>query len=288
MNKNSGSLSVPIKKFIDQAFLNEVDCVAVEEPLEIRLTYSDEVGKELTQTITVTMRTPGDDIDLALGFLYTEGVIEELTDVIDASACGPVLNQAQSQNIVRVSLHKNIKVNLAPLDRNNFTNSSCGICGKTSIEALRTKLPQHLANQVRGREDPHCSWSVIVKLPDLLRRSQSLFEQTGGLHASALFTAQGELVALREDVGRHNALDKLIGHAFRHHLLPLVDKVLLVSGRVSFELVQKASMAGIPIIAAVGAPSSLALELAEERGMSLVGFVRNQRFNVYCGSQRIQ
>ncbi len=168
--------------------------------------------------------------------------------------------------------------------RNNFTNSSCGICGKTSIEALRTKLPEKVS---RTMERPHCSSELILRLPDILRQHQSLFEKTGGLHASALFTATGELLAVREDVGRHNALDKLIGHAFRHAMLPLAGKILLVSGRVSFELVQKASMAAIPILVAVGAPSSLAIDLAKERGMSVVGFVRNQRFNIYCGSERI-
>ncbi len=288
MHENAGSLLKPIQKFEQRELSDQFDHVAVEEPLEIRLHYVDEVGRENKQTITVTMRTPGHDIDLALGFLYTEGIIEDMAEVKEAKLCGPVLN-AQSQNIVRVSLEKNIHVNLKSLDRNSFTNSSCGVCGKTSLEALRTKLPRKLIELKKdAQHDVFCAPKVLLQLPEILRSAQAIFEQTGGLHASALFTTEGKLVLVREDVGRHNALDKLIGNALQKKLLPLLDGVLLVSGRVSFELVQKASMAGLPIIAAVGAPSSLALDLAEERGISLVGFLRNQRFNVYSGSQRIR
>lgn len=283
MTKNAGSLLMPLKKISHHESKDDDDFIAVEEPLEIRLTYWDDAGEEMNHTIAVTMRTPGHDIDLALGFLYTEGIIKYPNEIIDIIPCGPILNQAQSQNIIRVKIHRDVKVDLEPLKRNNFVNSSCGICGKTSIEALKAKFPA-----IDRREGPHCSSEVIMQLPALLRQQQSLFEQTGGLHASALFTSLGELIALREDVGRHNALDKLIGYAFRAQILPLHDTLLLVSGRVSFELVQKASMAGIRFMAAVGAPSSLALQLAHERAMTVVGFVRDRRFNIYCGSQRIQ
>ncbi len=282
---NSGSLALPIQKFCGQRLLEELDIIAVEEPLEIRLNYDDVNGENVNQTISVTMRTPGQDIDLALGFLYTEGVIEHARDVVEVSPCGPALNQALSQNIVKVKLSKNIKVDLKQLNRHGITNSSCGICGKTSIEALRTKLPEAL-NLGNGTNDLYCRPELILALPNLLRGSQAIFKQTGGLHASALFTAQGELICVREDVGRHNALDKLIGNAFQAGKLPLYEAILLVSGRLSFELVQKASMAGIPIIAAVGAASSLAIELAKEQGITLVGFIRDQRYNVYCGAWR--
>lgn len=286
MHSNLGSLLKPLQKFAYNNFNEEIDHIAVEEPLEIRVLYQNEDGEKINRTISVTMRTPGHDSDLALGFLYTEGIIQGLSDVLDVSHCGPVLNQAMAQNIVRVNLEKNVRVKLSSLERNSFTNSSCGVCGKTSLEALRTKLPENLA--MLSKEGPYCSPEVVMQLPDLLRSAQSLFEKTGGLHASALFTTSGTLIEVREDVGRHNALDKLIGYALQKQMVPFLDGVLLVSGRVSFELVQKASMAGIAIIVAVGAPSSLALELAEERGISLVGFVRNQRFNVYSGSQRIR
>jgi FdhD protein len=283
---NSGSLSLPIHQFAALQMTKSLDMVAVEEPLEIRLIYEDVDGKTLNQTITVTMRTPGNDIDLTLGFLYCEGVIEQACDVLDISLCGPVLNRAESQNIIKVKLSPKIKVDLKQLNRHTITNSSCGICGKTSIEALRTKLPKALSGTTPS--EFFCHPELILQLPDLLRKNQSIFEQTGGLHASALFSVHKELIGVREDVGRHNALDKLIGNAFLEKKLPLRNAILLVSGRLSFELVQKASMAGIPLIAAVGAPSSLAIELARERGITLVGFIRDQRFNVYCGTGRFE
>lgn len=286
MHKNSGSLLVPLHKFQAFHFIENNDALAVEEPLEIRLTHF-EAGKKIDQTISITMRTPGYDSDLALGFLYTEGVIREKKDVCQVASCGPAKNQAQSQNIIRVTLDESHQVNLDALKRNSFTNSSCGVCGKTSLEALRTKVPENIA-QRKNDDNLVCSSKVILQLPNTLRKAQTLFNQTGGVHASALFSVHGELMALREDVGRHNALDKLIGSAFQNDQLPLSQHILLVSGRVSFELVQKAAMAGIVIIAAVGAPSSLALELAHERCMTLIGFIRHEHFNLYCGSQRIQ
>lgn len=284
---NLGSLSLPIKKIYADWSMEKNDIVAVEEPLEIRLGFADGEGHNVNQTIAVTMRTPGQDIDLALGFLYTEGVIQNREDVVEVAPCGGIRNQALSQNIIRVKLRKNINVDLKQLNRHSFTNSSCGICGKTSIEALRTKLPRELVD-ISNSTDPFCRPKLITKLPGLLKNGQSIFNQTGGLHASALFATTGELRDIREDVGRHNALDKLIGSAFLKDLLPLSEAILLLSGRVSFELVQKASMAGIPIIAAVGAPSSLAVELAKERAMTLLGFVGDKRFNIYCGAARVR
>jgi FdhD protein len=255
--------------------------------LEIRLKLENSDSQEINHSLSVTMRSPGHDVDLALGFLYTEAIIEKPEDIIEIVACGPVLNKASSQNIIRVTLNKNLKLDLALFTKHSFTNSSCGICGKSSLDALRTKLPSFLSGKKQDLSGPIVKPEIILKLPNLLRESQSLFEQTGGLHASALFSPLGELLCLREDVGRHNALDKVIGHALQKNELPLSQALLLVSGRVSFELVQKASMAGITIIAAVGAPSSLAIELAEERRMTLLGFIRNQQFNAYCGAWRI-
>lgn len=284
---NFGSLALPIKKFSQEKSKEIIDSIAVEEPLEIRLKLENSDSQEINHSLSVTMRSPGHDVDLALGFLYTEAIIEKPEDIIEIVACGPVLNKASSQNIIRVTLNKNLKLDLALFTKHSFTNSSCGICGKSSLDALRTKLPSFLSGKKQDLSGPIVKPEIILKLPNLLRESQSLFEQTGGLHASALFSPLGELLCLREDVGRHNALDKVIGHALQKNELPLSQALLLVSGRVSFELVQKASMAGITIIAAVGAPSSLAIELAEERRMTLLGFIRNQQFNAYCGAWRI-
>ncbi len=250
------------------------DVLAVEEPLEIRLgcTVND---RRVNRAISVTMRTPGNDFELAAGFLFTEGIVTDRGQITRIRPCG-------SGNVVRVELAPEISVDLSLLERHFYTSSSCGVCGKTSLEAVRD-LPI-CAEEGRPVVDP----SVIPSLPETLRASQSVFDRTGGLHAAALFDVEGNLLDLREDVGRHNALDKLIGARFLAGLTPMADAVLLLSGRVSFELVQKAAVAGIAIVAAVGAPSSLAVELARERGMTLLGFVRADRFNIYSGEDRIR
>jgi FdhD protein len=245
------------------ASIERPDTLAVEEPLEIRI-----AGVPLT----VTMRTPGDDIELALGFLLTEGLVGRVTDVHSASQC--------ADNVVDVTL----AADHPPLDahRNFFITSSCGMCGKASIDAVRTASPYDVAT------DPTTvTPQVLTSLPDKLRAAQRVFERTGGLHAAGLFDASGELLVLREDVGRHNAVDKVVGWAATHDRLPLTGTVLQVSGRASFELVQKAAMAGVPVLAAVSAPSSLAVSLAEETGMTLVGFVRGPSFNAYAGAHRL-
>ncbi len=261
------------------------DVLAVEEPLEIRIGLSD--GKH--RAISITMRTPGNDAELAAGFLFTEGIIHSPDQIKQIRHCGLKIGKqtgaldrvaALNSNTIRVDLNDGVNVDLKSLERNFYTTSSCGVCGKSSIEALATGV-KPLSDGI------HVSPDLIHLLPEKLRASQDVFDQTGGLHASALFNTKGELEIVREDVGRHNALDKVIGAKFMAGELPLSDNILLVSGRASFELVQKALMAGIPILAAVGAPSSLAVELAEEFGMTLVGFVRDGRFNVYCGSARI-
>jgi FdhD protein len=235
--------------------VGQVDTIAVEEPLEIRVDGG---------AVAVTMRTPGDDLDLALGFLTTEGA-----EVATATAC--------ADNVVDVTVRS-----MPDLQRNFFTSSSCGLCGKASVDAVRTASRY----DVRPDETP-IDPAVLVALPDLLRAAQRGFDKTGGLHAAGLFR-DGELLCLREDVGRHNAVDKVVGWAVQRELLPLSGTVLQVSGRASFELVQKALMAGIPALAAVSAPSSLAVELADESGMTLIGFLRGSSYNIYAGAHRLK
>ena len=267
------------------------DVLAVEEPLEIRLGFSKN-GKLEHRAISITMRTPGNDGDLAAGFLFTEGIVKNRDQIKQIRHCGLAIGKgkgaidrakALNSNTIRVDISEAVEIDLKRLERHFYTTSSCGVCGKSSIEALHTG-----AQKFEDRDHPKVKANVIYKLSETLRASQDVFEQTGGLHASALFNAKGVLEIVREDVGRHNALDKVIGARFTSGELPLSDKILLVSGRASFELVQKALMGGIPILAAVGAPSSLAVELAAEFGMTLVGFVRGGRFNIYTGAQRIR
>jgi FdhD protein len=253
------------------------DFVATEEPLEIRL-----VTGGRTQTVAVTMRTPGSDFELAAGFLYAEGVIEDRAGVRRISYCtDPGIDAEQKFNIVNVELRPDIAPDLAPLDRHFHITSACGVCGKANLEALR----------MRGCRPPPSGpvidRDVVCGLPEKLRGSQGLFESTGGLHAAGLFDVDGELVAAREDVGRHNAVDKLVGWSLLQGLLPLNQHVLLVSGRSSFEIMQKAVAAGVPIVCAISAPSSLAVELARDFGMTLVGFLRGRRFNIYSGHDRV-
>ena len=249
------------------------DKVAVEEPLEIQLTYSTAKGL-MHKNIAVTMRTPGNDAELAAGFLFTEAVIKNAEDIDE-------LKQSDN-NRITVILKENTVPALANAARNFYSTSSCGICGKASIDAIR------ITSQYG--EDKDCiiiNASVFYPLQSELKKQQKIFEDTGGIHASALFRIDGSFIMMREDVGRHNALDKIVGTAFLKNELPLNNCILLLSGRASFELVQKAVMAGIKIIAAVGAPSSLAVELAAETGITLIGFLKENRFNIYSGKQRI-
>jgi FdhD protein len=254
------------------------DSLAVEEPLEIRVGPAGSVRVPLA----VTMRTPGDDVDLALGFLATEGVIRSAEDVRTAQLCAGA-QTPNTYNVVDVALAPGLPAPATDPSRNFYTTSSCGVCGKASIESVRTRSIFPVAGDT-ATVDP----AVLAGLPDTLRAAQRGFESTGGLHAAGLFTADGTLMVVREDVGRHNAVDKVVGWALREHRLPLAGHVLLVSGRASFELAQKASMAGIPVLAAVSAPSSLAVDLAEEVGLTLVGFLRGSTMNVYAGAERVR
>ncbi len=251
------------------------DHVATEEPLEIRLVQGD-----ITRTVAVTMRTPGSDPELALGFLFSEGVIAHRGQVRRAAPCkGP---DAGCANILEVELAPGVpQPELAGLDRHFFSTSACGVCGKAGLDALKIRVSAEIP------PGPVVSPETIAALPDRLRKSQGLFDVTGGLHAAALFDVEGHLLAAREDVGRHNALDKLIGWAFQEDRLPLHDHIVMVSGRSSYEILQKSLVAGVPVVCAVSAPSSLAVELAQDFGITLIGFLRGDRFNVYSGVERI-
>ena len=257
---------------------SETDALAVEEPLEIRLGFT-ESGKLRHKAVSITMRTPGNDFELAAGFLFTEGILRNKNQISSIKHCGRF---GQLKNTVRLDLQSDVEINLKKIERNFYTTSSCGVCGKSSIEALETG-----AKRLEQRNSPKIRAEIIHQLPDKLRESQKAFDHTGGLHAAALFDESGNLIDLREDVGRHNAVDKLIGMQFLNDDLPLGDKILFLSGRASFELIQKAVMAQIPIACAVGAPSSLAVEAAKEFGVTLLGFVRENRFNVYTGIEKI-
>jgi FdhD protein len=276
---NRPILTVPVQKVDGESCTPVQDLLAVEEPLEIRL------GQK---PVSITMRTPGHDFELAAGFLFTEGILHHAADV-QAVGWSPningdrVANPRQLRNSVTVELNPGVEVDMDRLERHFYTSSSCGVCGKASIEAIQMQ-----GCPVLPRNAPLVAATVIHRLPETLRREQPVFERTGGLHAAALFDPQGNLQLLREDVGRHNALDKLIGAQMIARRTPLSGSLLLVSGRASFELVQKALMAGIPILAAVGAPSSLAVETAQRFNLTLLGFVREGRFNIYSGASRIQ
>lgn len=262
--------------------LTQQDNLAVEEPLEIRLGYETPEGRREHKSISITMRTPGDDFELAAGFLFTEGIIHDASEVEEIKHCGAPVGRTFLRNTVRVDLRRGVEIDFKRLERHFYTSSSCGVCGKTSIEALQT-----IACPVLPHDHPIFDATMIHRLPEVLREAQAVFERTGGLHAAALFDSTGTLHALREDVGRHNAVDKLIGSQMLAGCVPLNDYLMLVSGRASFELVQKAVMGGIPMLAAVGAPSSLAVELARNFNMTVLGFVRNERFNIYTGAHRI-
>jgi FdhD protein len=273
-DEDSALTVVRVCRVSDSGPVVESDVLAVEEPLEIRLGCSIG-GRRVHRAVSITMRTPGHDLELAAGFLFTEGIVATREQVAGVRPCG-------SGNQVRVDLLPDVVVDLARLERHFYTTSSCGVCGKTSLEAVRVS-PR---NRVRAGF-PVVESAVIQRLPEVLRAGQAVFDRTGGLHAAALFDVRVDLACLREDVGRHNAVDKVIGERFLASRTPLSESVLLVSGRASFELVQKAAVAGIPILAAVGAPSSLAVSLAREHGLTVIGFVRQDRFNIYSGVERI-
>ncbi len=258
--------------------------LAIEEPLEIRLEYIAE-GTPQRKSVSITMRTPGNDHELAAGFLFTEGVIAGWEDIKHIRSCGPVVNGQNFRNIVRVEVYPHVSIKTDSMERNFYTTSSCGICGKTSIEAL--KIHNQYGMHIKHLTAFSVNKTTLLNLSEHMRSHQHLFQQTGGCHASALFDKQGKLLCLREDVGRHNALDKVLGWALKNGHLPLHHQMALVSGRASFELMQKASMGGIPLVAAVGAPSTLAVQVAKEFNITLIGFLTHDRFTTYHDTGRI-
>ena len=289
-----GSMLQTVVERVTRQISHQVeDSLALEEPLEIQLTYGPSDARQ-TRSISVTMRTPGNDFDLAVGFLMTEGVIQDANDIEQIAFAGDTFNEHEQppqamdipkigskQNTVRVDLAAEVGVNVGSIQRNFYTTSSCGICGKASLLALRTVCPP------RGADNFKMDAQLLCRLPARLRASQGVFDRTGGLHGAGLFDSKGSLLSLREDVGRHNAVDKLIGSEFLADRTPLRDRLLLLSGRASFELLQKALMGGLPMVAAVGAPSSLAVHVAKEFDITLIGFLREDHFNIYHGGERV-
>lgn len=266
---------IEIIKVKDSTSFPYTDDISVEEPLEIRISFGSESYRE-TKNLSVTMRTPGNDGELAAGFLYTEGIIEDPKQIRNVQHAQEACSRT-SENVIIVELTEGFVPQLMKTDRNFYTTSSCGVCGKGSIESIRTVSAFHKLE----KEKNTLNLETIYQLSEKLKSFQDNFSATGGIHASGIFDLEGNLLAVREDVGRHNALDKLIGYAVFTDQLPLKHKILVLSGRASFELVQKAAMAGIPVIAAIGAPSSLAVDLAKEFDITLLGFLRDNRFNIY-------
>ncbi len=281
-DRSRSILPVPVETAEGPVLSRRQDLVAVEEPLQIRLSYERE-GERVEKDLAITMRTPGHDPELAAGFLFSEGILHSADQILSIGDTDPVSSTPGNRNGVTIELRPGVDYDFGRLERNFYVSSSCGVCGKASIEAVRSQICFPLPF-----DTPLIEVSLIPGLPDSLRKAQSVFDRTGGLHAAGLFDTSGRLLSLREDVGRHNAVDKLIGHEFLQGALPLRESVILVSGRASFELVQKALMAGIPIMIAVGAPSSLAVEMALKFRMTLVGFLRGERFNVYSGTYRLR
>lgn len=272
-------VDVAVERVRDHDRVAGTDVLAAEEPLEIRIEHGP-AGARRRRSVSITMRTPGADVALAVGFLFAEGIIRDAGDVVRAASCGP-RDPLGPRNVVRVELAPRLEVDEQRLARGFVSNASCGLCGKTSLEGLPST--PRLAPDARTALDA----ALVHRLPETLRRAQDVFDRTGGLHAAALFDADGRMIDAYEDIGRHNAVDKLIGARVLARETPLDDRILLVSGRAGYELVQKALVAGIPVLAAVGAPSSLAARLAADAGMTLIGFVRDGRFNIYSGGQRV-
>ena len=271
-----------ISKYKNNKIDNVEDYISIEEPLEINLKYKD--GKDWRQeNLSITMRTPGDDKNLSVGFLYNEQIITDINWINKIDSYGENNGQYDFKNKILVTLNNSDNINIAQVKRNFLMNSSCGVCGKTSLDALETlkqdkpKYPNKKINK-----------NTIIKSPEILRENQTQFSITGGIHASGLFSNDGNLIALKEDVGRHNALDKLIGEALQKKLLNENDQFITCSGRLNFELVQKALINNIGLMIGVGAPTSLAIDLANRFDMTLVGFVKQDSFNIYSNSQRVE
>jgi FdhD protein len=278
--QSGATTSVTVTRVAGEHAESSPDVLAVEEPLEIRLGFWVG-GQQAYKSVSVTMRTPGCEDELAAGFLFSEGIVRSATQIQSVEPWGPLSSDGRWRNIIKVDLAPDVDVDLRRLERHFYTSSSCGVCGKASLDAVRAS-----ACLARIESLTRIPINLLHDLPRRLQLAQCDFALTGGLHGAALFSSEGDLKVVREDVGRHNAVDKALGHELLANRV-MGSSVLMLSGRAGFELVQKAVVAGIPIVAAVGAPSSLSVELAEEFGMTLVGFLRNSKCNVYCGAERI-
>ncbi len=272
--KKASVAPISLSKFNNGIFSQEEDLLAIEEPMEIRLIHGPSTHRE-TLAVSVTMRTPGNDFELAVGFLFTEGIIQSFDEIIHVRYCHSDAENSKAFNVVKVEISEEVQINKSKLQRNFYTTSSCGVCGKASIDSVKQHCDR--LEILSFRVEPN----VLLSLSEKLASVQTVFKHTGGIHASALFDSKGNLLFHREDVGRHNALDKLIGYLISQKEINPNETILLLSGRASFELVQKAAMAKIPVIAAVGAPSSLAVETAKAMNIQLFGFLRENRFNQY-------
>ena len=270
-----------VLKYSSNKFENIDDLISIEEPLEISLKYK-ETDKWINQSLSITMRTPGDDEDLVRGFLYNEQIVTNISDIDSIESYGDKVGQYNIQNKILATLNNSKNINISKIKRDFLTNSSCGVCGKSSLDALEI-----IKKNKTNSSEPKIKKEVIVKSPDILREGQSEFSKTGGIHASGLFNSNGELVAVREDVGRHNALDKLIGCALKNNQIDPTNQFITCSGRLNFELVQKVLMTDIGIMIGVGAPTSLAIDLANKFDITLVGFVKRDSFNIYTNNKKV-
>ena len=270
-----------VTKFIKNKFENIEDLISIEEPLEISLKYKEK-DEWLTKSLSITMRTPGHDEDLVRGFLFNEQIIQNIKDIKSIESYGEKVGQYKIQNKILVTLNNSENINISKIKRDFLTNSSCGVCGKSSLDALEI-----VKKDKTPKSNPKLSKDVIIESPTTLRKNQSEFSKTGGIHASGLFSSDGKLISLREDVGRHNALDKMIGDSLLKDILRPNDQFVTCSGRLNFELVQKVLMTNIGLMIGVGAPTSLAIDLANKFDMTLVGFVKDDSFNIYTNNQKV-
>ena len=270
-----------VAKFINGKIENIEDLISIEEPLEISLKFKEK-EKWIKKSLSITMRTPGHDNDLVIGFLFNEQIIQNIKDIKNIESFGDKVGQYNIQNKILVTLNNSQNVNISKIKRDFLTNSSCGVCGKSSLDALEI-----IKKEKTHKSNPKLSKNIIINSPSILKRNQSEFEKTGGIHASGLFSSDGSLISLREDVGRHNALDKLIGDSLLNNYLQPNDQFITCSGRLNFELVQKVLMTNIGLMIGVGAPTSLAIDLANRFDMTLVGFVKEDSFNIYTNNQKV-
>ena len=270
-----------ITKFIKGKLENTEDLISIEEPLEISLKFKNE-EKWITKSLSITMRTPGHDKDLVRGFLFNEQIITNIKDIENIESFGDKVGQYNIQNKILVTLNNSKNINISKIKRDFLTNSSCGVCGKSSLDALEI-----IKKDKTPKSNPKLSKKIIINSPSILKKNQSEFSKTGGIHASGLFSSDGSLISLREDVGRHNALDKMVGDSLINNYLKPNDQFITCSGRLNFELVQKVLMTNIGLMIGVGAPTSLAIDLANRFDMTLVGFVKEESFNIYTNNQKV-